>query len=551
MKAVIVGGVAGGAGAAARLRRNDEQAEIVLLERGKYISFANCGLPYYIGGVIEDEDALLLQTPESFHARSRVEVRVRHEVTAVNPAGHTVRVKDLERGREYEEGYDTLILSPGARAVRPPIEGLDAGHVFVLRNMEDCQNIVSFIKTRKPRSAAVIGAGFVGLEVAENLHRLGLELTIIEAAPNVLGALDGDMAAEVHNHIRSKGVGLLLGTGAARVTDASVVLDNGQAIPADLVLVSAGVAPDTGFLHGSGIALGKRGEILVDEHMRTSQEDIYAVGDAVSVTNIVTGQKQIVALASPAAKEARVAADVVSGRQAAYQGAQGTAIAKVFDMTVALTGLGETALRHTDLPFMKAVIVAPSHAGYYPGAQPMTVKVLFDRTSGQLYGAQITGYEGVDKRIDVLATALRARMTVFDLQHLELAYAPPYSSSKDPVNVVGYVAGNILEKRAKVVFAEELESQPENLTLVDVRNPDEYAAGSIEGAINLPLPELRARLDSLDKSKPVCVTCQIGLRGYVSAEILRHAGFDVRNLMGGYHLYANMLKDKAARGNSD
>ena len=547
MKALIIGGVAGGAGAAARLRRNDESADIVLLERGKYISFANCGLPYYLGGVIEDEAELLLHTPETFNARFGVDVRLRHEAVAVNASARTVAVRDLATGRDYEEHYDKLILSPGARAVRPPIEGLDADHVFVLRNMGDCQAIWAFMKARKPRNAVVIGAGFVGLEVAENLHRQGMNLTIIEAAANVLGPLDGDMAAEVHNHIRSKGVRLLLNTSAARLTATSVVLGGGGEVPADLVLVSAGVAPDTGFLRDSGIALGKRGEILVNEQMQTSQEHIYAVGDAVSVTHIVTGQKQVVALASPATKEARVAADAVSGLRSSYKGAQGTAIAKVFDMTVALTGLGETALARTDLPYMKVLIVAPSHAGYYPGASPLTVKVLFNRATGLLYGAQITGYEGVDKRLDVLATALRAKMTVFDLQSLELAYAPPYSSSKDPVNVAGYVAANILEKRSKVIFPEAIEAEKDSVLLLDLRNPDEFAEGNIAGSINVPLPELRARLGSLDRSKPVCVTCQAGLRGHVGAEMLRHAGFDVRNLMGGYYVYGHMLRDAEAR----
>ena len=545
MKVVIVGGVAGGAGAAARLRRNDEHAEIILLERGKYISFANCGLPYYIGGVIEDEAELLLHTPESFHARTGADVRVRHEVTAVDPVRRTVKIKNLDAGADYEETYDKLILSPGARAVRPPIQGTDQSHVFVLRNMEDCQALHAFIETRKPRSAVVIGAGFIGVEMVENLHRVGLTVSLIEAAPHIMGALDQDMAASVHNHIRSKGVTLVLEAKAEAVTEDAVRLTDGRTFPADLVLIGAGVVPDTGFLMSSGIELGERGEIVVNERQETSLPDVLAVGDAVSVTHIVTGRKQLVSLAAPAAKQARIAADVACGMDAAYAGAQGTAIAKVFDMTVALTGLGEEALARTDLPWRKAITVSSSHAGYYPGATPVTLKVLFHPETGTLYGAQAIGLEGVDKRLDVLATALRAGMTVLDLQNLELAYAPPFSSSKDPVNIAGYVAGNMLSGRSKMIYAEDLHTG--NATLLDIRTPEECGEGMIPGSISIPLPELRSRLSELDTARPVFVICQVGLRGHVGTEILRHAGFTVSNLMGGYAFYMEYHTDRKAR----
>jgi Uncharacterized NAD(FAD)-dependent dehydrogenases len=383
------------------------------------------------------------------------------------------------------------------------------------------------------------------VEMVENLHRKGLSVTLIEAAPHVMGALDQDMAAAVHNHIRSKGVNLVLDAKAEAVTENAVRLADGRSFPADLVLIGAGVIPDTGFLRSSGIELGERGEILVNERQETSLPDVLAVGDAVSVRHIVTGRKQLVSLAAPAAKQARIAADVVCGLDAAYAGAQGTAIAKVFDMSVALTGLGEEALARTDLPWQKAVTISPSHAGYYPGATPVTIKVLFHPETGKLYGAQAVGFEGVDKRLDVLATALRAGMTVLDLQDLELAYAPPFSSSKDPVNIAGYVAGNMLSGRSKMIHAEDLHAG--NATLLDIRTVEECGEGMIPGSISIPLHELRDRLSELDKARPVFVICQVGLRGHVGTEILRHAGFTVSNLMGGYAFYKDYETDRQAR----
>ena len=549
MKTVIIGGVAGGAGAAARLRRNDEHAEIVLFERGGFISFANCGLPYYIGGVIENEADLLLQTPESFHRRFRVDVRVRHEVTHIDPAAHTVTVRNLADSTTFTESYDSLILSPGARPVMPPLPGIDRPHVFTLRNMEDCQAIAAHLNSARPTSAVVIGAGFVGLEMAENLHRRGLKVTVIEALPQVMG-LDPDMAAEIHNHIRDKHVDLLLDTPAKALTPQGVMLPDGREIPADLVLVSAGVAPDTAFLAGSGIALGSKGEILVDASMRTNQPDIYAVGDAVSVLHIVSREPQLIPLAAPANKQARLVADVVSGTPRAYAGAQGTAIAKVFDMSAAVTGLGESALQRKKLPYAKVITQSPSHAGYYPNATLLTIKLLFHPETGRLYGAQVIGQDGVDKRIDVLATALRAKMTVLDLQQIDLAYAPPFSSAKDPVNTAAYVAGNILEGRSKPIYVENLANLDTQTVFLDIRTREEYAAGAIPGTVNIPLDELREHLHSLDPKRTTYITCQVGLRGHVGEEILRHNGFDVRNLIGGYRLYAQIQRDKAARTNA-
>lgn len=551
MKVVIVGGVAGGAGAAARLRRNDEQAEIILFERGGFVSFANCGLPYHIGGVIADEAELLLQTPESLHQRFRIDVRVQHEVITVDPVARTVTVRNLANGDESVETYDALILSPGARPVRPPLPGIDQPHVFTLRNMEDCRAITHYVQTRKPASAAVIGAGFVGLEMAENLHRLGLQLTVIEAASKVMGSLDADLAAEVHNHIRDKGVTLLLDSAAAAIGPRSVTLKTGREVPAELVLVSVGVAPDTGFLVGSGVALGPRGDILVDAGMRTSQPQVYAVGDAVSVPHAISKETQMVPLAAPANKQARLVADVVSGTPRAYAGAQGTAIAKVFDMAAAVTGMNEAALKQKKLPYAKAITQSSSHASYYPDATLLTIKLLFNPATGALYGAQAVGFAGVDKRIDVLATAMRAGMTVFDLQTIDLAYAPPFSSAKDPVNTAGYVAGNIIEGRTHPCTVDELPDLPADAIFLDIRTPEELVEeGAFAPALhsrNIPLDTLRERMHELEPGRPVYIACRVGQRAHVAEQILRHNGVEAYNLLGGFRLYQQMRRDAAAR----
>lgn len=544
MKVLIVGGVAGGAGAAARMRRNDEKAEIILFERGGYISFANCGLPYYIGDVITDRDDLLIQTPESFHARFNVDVRVNSEVVSVDAQAKTVSVKNLKEGRAYTESYDKLILSPGAKPLRPGIPGADRANVFTLRNVEDTFRIKEFIEQRKPRSCAVIGGGYIGLEMADNLANLGLKVSIVEAAGHVIATLDEDMAYDVHNHIRSKGAGLYLNAKVTEIGDGFVVTQSGEKIDAGLVLLSVGVRPETGFLQGGGVALGSRGEILVNEYLETSAPDVYAVGDAVSVRDFVTGKEALIPLASPANKQARIAADNAAGRRVSYKGTQGTAIAKVFDRTVAVTGQSEAALKAAGIPYKKSYTYSASNAGYYPGGEPMFLKLLYAPESGKLLGAQITGTKGVDKRIDQLASALRFGGTVYDLEELELAYAPPFSSAKDPVNMAGYVAENILSGKSEAFYLEDLPALPKDAVLLDVRTQGEFGRGNIEGAVNVPVDELRENLGGLDKAKPVYVYCQIGLRGYIAEQILRQNGFSVKNLSGGYRLYHAMQEDR-------
>ncbi len=546
MKVLIVGGVAGGAGCAARLRRNDETAEIIMFEKGPYISFANCGLPYYIGEVITDKAALQLQTPERFHDRFQVDVRVMHEVLSVDSIGKKVLVKDHLSGKTYEESFDRLLLSPGASPIRPKLPGIDREHVFTLRNIPDTYAIKDFVDLKGPKTAAVIGGGFIGLEVAENLRHSGLEVTIIEATSHVIAALDPDMAHDLHNHIRSKGVGLLVNSTAASIEEHTVTLSDGTIVPADLVILSVGVRPETGFLKDSGIALGSRGEILVDEKLETNVKGIYAVGDAIATKNIVTGEMGILPLASPANRQARIVADSICGYPVTYSGVQGTSIAKVFDMTAAVTGESETSLRRRGAPYRKVLTFSAPHASYYPGGTNMFIKTLFD-PKGTVLGAQIVGYEGVDKRIDLFATAVRHQFTVYDLQELELSYAPPFSSAKDPVNMAGYAAANILEGRFHPFFLEDLDSLPKDAQLLDVRTPMEFEMGTIPGAFNLELDRLRTLCDQMDRSRPVYLFCQVGLRGYLAERILSQHGFnDVHNLSGGFRIYAAAQAD--ARG---
>lgn len=536
MKVLIVGGVAGGAGTAARLRRNDETAEIIMFEKGQYISFANCGLPYYIGGIITEKQKLQLQTPESFHARFNVDVRVNNEVTAVDTAEKKLTVKNTQTGEEYAESYDVLVLSPGASPVRPPIKGMEKAKVFTLRNIPDTYAIKDYVDSAKPRTAAVIGGGFIGVEMAENLHEAGVEVSIIEAQSHIMANLDEDMTHDLHNHIRSKGVRLCLNAMAAEFTESSVILANGASIPADMIILSVGVAPETRFLAGSGIELGRRGEILVDETLRTNIPDVYAVGDAISVRDIVTGQPAMIPLASPANRQARLVADIIAGKNRVYTGAQGTSIAKIFDMSAASTGASEKALKNAGIPYRKSYTFSASHAGYYPGGTSMQVKLLYT-PEGKVLGGQITGYDGVDKRIDQIATAVRHGFSVYDLQELELAYAPPFSSAKDPVNMAGYAASNVVEGSFKPFYVEDLDTLPADAQLVDVRTPGEYAGGTIGHAVNIPLDELRARIGELDASKKVYIFCQVGLRGYLAQRIAEQHGLDTLNLSGGYRLY--------------
>ena len=546
-KILIIGGVAGGATAAARLRRLDEFSEIIMFERGNYISYANCGLPYYIGGDITDKSALTLQTPESFNSRFNVDVRVNNEVISIDTKNKSVEVKDHKSGKVYHESYDKLILSPGAEPVKPNIEGLDNNKIFTLRNIPDTYKIKDYIENNKPKSAVVVGGGYIGIEMAENLRKSGLEVTIVEFAEHVIAPLDYDMACDVHNHIRQNGVKLILKDGVKAIADSSaglkVTLGNGELF-ADMVIMSVGVRPESSIAKNAGLKVNNHGAIIVDDHMLTSDKDIYAVGDAIEITDFITGQKGYIPLAGPANKQGRIAADNICGIDSTYGGTQGTGILKCFDLTIATTGITETKAKELGLNYEKSFTYSASHASYYPGAVNMSVKIIFDKENGKLFGAQIVGYEGADKRLDVLATAIRANMTVYDLTKLELAYAPPFSSAKDPVNMAGFVSENILTGKTKVFHWQQVNDLPRDgsVTLLDIRTKMEYDNGNIDGFINIPVDELRQNLNKLDKSKPVYVTCQVGLRGHIASRILSQNGFECLNLSGGYRLYSSIFK---------
>ena len=546
MKVLIVGGVAGGAGAAARLRRNDEFAEIILFEKGQYISFANCGLPYYIGGTITEKEALQLQTPEAFNARFNVDVRVLNEVLSIDSAAKVVTVKNHATGETYTESYDKLILSPGASPIRPKFPGIEDNAVFTLRNIPDTYAIDEHIAKHNPKTAAVIGAGFIGLEMAENLVDRGLKVSVIEAAPHVMAPIDLDMAHAVHNRIRAAGMGLYVGKKSTGFTKNTVELEDGTSIPADMVILSIGVAPETRFLQGSGVELGRRGEILINEKMETSVKDIYALGDAATVKDIVNGNTVVIPLAGPANKQGRLVADIICGKDVSYKGSQGTSIMKLFEMTVACTGEKEESLIAAGTPYRKTYTVSSSHAGYYPGGTQMVIKLIYT-DEGKILGAQIVGGDGVDKRIDDLAIAIRFGLSVYDLEEFELAYAPPFSSAKDPVNMAGFAAENVLKGLWKPFFPTDVASIPEGAIRLDVRNPEELAEnGEIPGFINIPLNQLRGRIGELDLSKPIYITCAAGLRGYVASRMLEQRGAkEVYNLSGGYTVYSQYAKDMA------
>jgi Uncharacterized NAD(FAD)-dependent dehydrogenases len=545
MKVIIIGGVAGGAGTAARLRRNCESADIILIEKDEFISYANCGLPYYIGGVITDEAALQLQTPESFNRRFNVDVRVKQEVLSVDTEGKCVKVIDYKTSSIYTENYDALVISPGAVPVIPKIPGVENKHVFTLRNIPDMKKMKGYIDLNKPETAVIVGGGFIGLEMADNLYQLGISVTIVEAQSHVIAALDADMAYDVHNHIRSKGVKLVLEDSVVDIGESSVRLKSGSCIPADLVLMSVGVRPNTAFLQNSGIELGERGGIVVDNEMRTNIDNIFALGDAAYVKDFITGKDVLVPLASPANKQARIVADNICGGNSKYRGTQGTAIAKVFDMTIAITGENTSSLKAASVKYLKTFTYSGSNAGYYPGSTFMFVKLLFDAKEGKLLGAQITGKSGVDKRIDVLASAIRAGMTVSQLTELELSYAPPFSSAKDPVNMAGYAAENLLNGKVENFYVEDIAGIKDGI-LLDCRTQREFGLGTIEGAINIPLDSLRENLHKLDKNKTIYNFCQIGLRGYIGNRILVQNGFHALNLAGGYRHYSAFMKDKNA-----
>ena len=550
MKVVIVGGVAGGATAAARIRRLDEQAEIVVFERSGYISYANCGLPYYIGGVIEDAGELTLQMPESFFARFRVQMKVLHEVTAIHPDRKTVSVTNLQTGERFEESYDKLLLSPGAKPTQPRFPGADSDRLFTLRTVEDTLRIRAYIDEHHPRSAVLAGGGFIGLELAENLRELGMDVTIVQKPMHLMTPFDADMAALIHGEMRRHGVKLALGHTvegfAQRDGGMDVLLQDAAPLHADMVILAIGVTPDTALAKEAGLELGVRGSIVVNDRMETSVPDIYAVGDAVQVRHFVTGQDALIALAGPANKQGRIAADNICGGDSRYTGSQGSSVLKVFDMTAALTGLNETQAAAAGLD-ADAVILSPmSHAGYYPGGRVMTMKVIFEKETYRLLGAQIVGFEGVDKRIDVLATAIRAGMKATELKDLELAYAPPYSSAKDPVNMAGFMVDNIARGLLRQWHLADADSLPRDgsVTLLDTRTPGEYSAGHIEGFINIPVDDLRERLHELDRTKPVYVICQSGLRSYIACRILAGHGFDCYNFSGGYRFYATVTQER-------
>lgn len=549
MKVVIVGGVAGGATAAARLRRLDETAEIVVFERSGFISYANCGLPYYIGGVIEDEAELTLQTPESFYERFRVQVKVRHEVTAIDRAAKTVTVHDLTTGRVFSEPYDKLLLAPGARPTQPALPGVGLDRLFTLRTVEDTLRIRRFVDEQRPQSVVLAGGGFIGLELAENLRERGLDVTIVQRPRQLMAPFDADMAALIHREVRAHGVHLALGhtvEGFAETDGGVEVLLKGeQPLRADMVVLAIGVTPDSHLAADAGLELGLKGSITVNDRMQTSDPDIYAVGDAVQVRHFVSGQPALIALAGPANKQGRIAADNIAGGDSHFKGSQGSSVLKIFGLTAAATGLNEGAARRAGLDTDAVVLSPMNHAGYYPGGQVMTMKVVFERRTGKILGAQIIGSDGVDKRIDVLATAIRAGMSAYDLTELDLAYAPPYSSAKDPVNMAGYMIENLLTGRVRQFRLDDLAALPRDgsVTLVDARTPGEYRRGHADGFINLPLDELREHLAELDPAKPVYVMCQSGLRSYLACRILAQYGFTCYNFTGGYRFYEAVTTD--------
>ena len=550
MKVVIVGGVAGGATAAARIRRLDEQAEIVVFERSGYISYANCGLPYYIGNVITDPEELTLQTPESFFSRFRVDMKVRHEVTAIHPERKTVSVKNLETDEVFEESYDKLILSPGAKPTQPRLPGVGIDKLFTLRTVEDTFRIKEYINQNHPKSAVLAGGGFIGLELAENLRELGMDVTIVQRPKQLMNPFDADMASMIHSEMRKHGVKLALGYTVEgfeeRNGGVDVLLKDNAPLHADMVVLAIGVTPDTALAREAGLELGIKGSIVVNDRMETSVPDIYAAGDAVQVKHYVTGEDALISLAGPANKQGRIIADNICGGDSRYLGSQGSSVIKVFDMTAATTGINETNARKAGLDVDTVILSPMSHAGYYPGGKVMTMKVVFEKGTYRLLGAQIVGYDGVDKRIDVLATAIHAGLKATQLKDLDLAYAPPYSSAKDPVNMAGFMIDNI-SKGLKQWHLHDADKLPRDgsVILLDTRTAWEYSSGHIEGFVNIPVDELRERLDEIEPGKPVYVICQSGLRSYIATRILEGYGYEAYNFAGGFRFYDAVVNDRA------
>ena len=549
MKIIIVGGVAGGATAAARIRRLDENAEIIIFERSGYISYANCGLPYYIGGAIEDKDDLTLQTPQGFYRRFGIKAMVNHEVTDIDTKSKTVSVTDLKTGTSFKESYDKLILSPGAKPVLPDFY-IENERTFTLRTVEDTLKIRTFTEQNQPRTAIVIGGGFIGLEMAENLTELGIKTTIVQRSSHLLPPVDCDMASFIHASLRHHGVQLLLNSSVDKmsVTDNEVLLelDDGEKISADMVVLAVGITPENTLAKKAGLELGLRGAIKVNGKMETSIPHIYAVGDAVQVKHFITEQDAIISLAGPANKQGRIAADNICGLESEYKGSQGSSVIKLFDMTVAMTGINEQQAKSNGYEYEKVILTQNSHAGYYPNARVMTVKLIFEKEGFKILGAQIVGYDGVDKRIDVIATSIRAGLKAYELKDLDLAYAPPYSSAKDPVNMAGFVAENIKNGVVKQFYYEDIPAlrKREDVILLDTRTPFEYMRGFADGFINIPLDDLRKRIGELDKSKKIYVMCQSGLRSYLATRILMQSSFDAYNFAGGFRLYSSIKNEE-------
>jgi len=549
MKIIIVGGVAGGATAAARIRRLDENAEIIIFERSGYISYANCGLPYYVGGVIEDEEDLTLQTPEGFYRRFRIQAKVGHEVTDIDTKGKTVFVTDLKTGASFTESYDKLILSPGARPVLPDFY-TENERVFTLRTVEDTLKIRGFIEQNQPKTAVVIGGGFIGLEMAENLNELGIKTTIVQRGNHLLPTADCDMASFIHACFRYHGVQLLLNSSVNKMSFAGgkalLELESGGQIVADMVVLAVGVSLENTLAKKAGLELGIKGAIKVNSKMETSVPHIYAVGDAVQVKHFVTEQDAVISLAGPANKQGRIAADNICGLMSEYKGSQGSSVIKLFDMTMATTGINEQQAKANGYEYEKVILTQNSHAGYYPNARAMTLKLIFKKESFRILGAQIVGYDGVDKRIDVIATAIRAGLKAHELKDLDLAYAPPYSSAKDPVNMAGFIVDNIKNGIVKQFYYEDISSlrEREDVVLLDTRTPFEYMRGHADGFINIPLDDLRERIGELDKAKKIYVMCQSGLRSYLATRILMQNGFDAYNFVGGFRLYSSIKNEE-------
>lgn len=550
MKVVIIGGVAAGATAAARIRRLDEQAEIIVFERSGYVSYANCGLPYYIGDVITDPEELTLQTPESFFSRFRITMKVRHEVTAIHPERKTVSVRNLESGAELEESYDKLILAPGAKPAQPDLPGMESSRIFTLRTVEDTFRIKEYLNRHKPKSAVLVGGGFIGLELAENLRELGMDVTIVQRPRQLMNPFDPDMASIIHSEMRRNGVHLALGVSVEGFKEhdsgLELLLKDKPSIFTDLAVLAVGVVPDTALAREAGLELGLKGSIVVNDRLETSVPDIYAAGDAVQVKHYVTGENTLIFLAGPANKQGRILADNICGGDSRYLGSQGSSIVKIFDMTAATTGISETNARKSGLSADTVILSPSSHAGYYPGGKVMTMKIIFETGTYRLLGAQIIGYEGVDSRINVLATAIHAGFRATQLKNLDLAYAPPYSSAKDPVNMAGFIVENLASGTLRQWHLEDIAQLPRDgsATLLDIRTAEEYEEGHLDGFVNIPLDELRNRQNEIENGKPVYVICQSGLRSYIACRILDGYGYETYNFAGGYQFYDTVMKDR-------